>query len=223
MPAPAIDASKAALLMIDFQRDFCEKGGYADTAWGELGWVEEVIPQAAELLAACRAAGLLVIHTREGYASDLSDLGPVKLRRSQAAGATIGDAGPMGRLLIRGEHGQDTIDRLAAQEGESVLDKSTYGAFASTRLLEILRERNIEQLVFAGVTADVCVHTTLREAIDRGFDCFYCRDAISTPDAAIREACEKMVEHEGGIWGWLCTAVEVAELMQAPAAGVEPS
>ena len=97
----------------------------------------------------------------------------------------------MGRLLIRGEHGQDTIDRLAAQEGETTLDKSTFGAFASTRLLEILRERKIEQLVFAGVTADVCVHTTLREAIDQGFDCWYARDAISTPDATIREACEK--------------------------------
>ena len=209
---PALVPSKAALIMIDLQRDFCSKGGYADTAFGEsLDWVESILPNAETLLNFAREKNIMVIHTREGYAPDLSDVGEVKQRRSEAAGAPIGSQGPLGKFLIRGEYGQDIIDRLKPLAEESVLDKNTYGAFASTNIEELLRNRGIEQLIIAGVTADVCVHSTMREAVDRGFECWYCKDAISSPDEKIREACESMVEHEGGIWGWLVTVDEVIE------------
>ena len=117
-------------------------------------------------------------------------------------------------MLIRGEPGHFTTDRLAPKEGEVVLDKNTYGTFASTDIHEQLQQAGVKQLIIAGVTADVCVHTTLREAVDRGYECFYCKDAISTPDERIREACELMVEHEGGIWGWLVTADEVLQSLK---------
>ena len=209
---PPLVPERAALIMIDFQRDFCDEGGYAHNAFGgDMSWVSSIIPQASALLEACRNAPDfgLIVHTREGYAPDLSDVGPVKQRRSVNSGAPIGAEGPLGRFLIRGEHGQDTIDRLKARAGEVVLDKNTFGAFVSTDLDNILRSKGIEQIIIAGVTADVCVHSTLREAVDREFECWYCKDAISTPDEKIREACEAMVEHEGGIWGWLVTVDEV--------------
>lgn len=200
---------QTALLMIDFQRDFCARGGYADQCGG-IGWVEPILPDARRLLEAARAAGIPVIHTREGYATDLSDCTPQKLERSRRAGAEIGAHGPLGRLLIRGEFGQDFIDELQPQAGEIVLDKATYGAFCGSDLETQLRNRNIRSLAIAGVTADVCVHTTLREAVDRGFTCHYVRDAISTFDSSLRQACEQMVLQEGGIWGSLTTVAELA-------------
>jgi nicotinamidase-related amidase len=200
--------SSTALLMIDFQRDFCAPGGYSDRFAG-LEWVAPIIAPARRLLEGARAAGHLVVHTREGYAPDLSDCSPAKLRRSRNAGSEIGSRGPMGRLLIRGEHGHDIIDELAPIAGEIVIDKASYGAFCGTNLERILRGRGIDTLVFAGVTADVCVHTTLREAYDRWFDCVYVADAISCFDPEIRRACEKMIEEEGGIWGALSTVNEV--------------
>jgi nicotinamidase-related amidase len=197
-----------ALVLIDFQRDFCEPGGYADHCGG-LDWVLPILPNAERLLAAARRAGHMIVHTREGYAPDLSDVYPMKLERSRKAGGEIGVRGPMGRLLIRGEYGHDTIDRLGPLPGETVLDKNTYGAFARTTLERDLRDRGVESLAICGVTADVCVHTTLREATDRGFRCDYVRDAIATFDPDVRCICETMVLQEGGIWGEL---VEVADL-----------
>lgn len=194
--------NRSALLMIDFQRDFCAEGGYSDRFAG-LEWVKPILAPARRLLDAARRAGIFVVHTREGYAPDLSDCSPAKLLRSRKAGSEIGTAGPMGRLLIRGEHGHDIIDALAPLPGEVVIDKASYGAFCGTNLGSILRARGIDTLVFAGVTADVCVHTTLREAYDRWFDCYYVKDAISCFDPEIRRACEKMIEEEGGIWGTL--------------------
>jgi nicotinamidase-related amidase len=199
---------RTALLMVDFQRDFCEPGGYADRCGG-IDWVRPILPQARSLLDAARAAGVFVVHTREGYAPDLSDCAPAKLERSRRAGAEVGSPGPMGRLLIRGEHGQDLIDLLAPRDGEPVIDKSTYGAFCGTELEALLRSRGIRRLALCGVTADVCVHTTLREATDRGFECDYVRDAISTFDPELRRACERMVEQEGGVWGRLATVAEL--------------
>jgi nicotinamidase-related amidase len=203
-----------ALLMIDFQRDFCERGGYADSCGG-IDWVQSILPLAARLLDAARAAGILVVHTREGYAPDLSDCSKPKLERSRRIGAEIGSLGPMGRLLIRGERGHGIIDRLAPRAGEPVIDKASYGAFCGTDLEELLRARDIERLALCGVTADVCVHTTLREATDRRFDCDYVRDAISTFDPAIRLACERMVEQEGGVWGRLATVAELEDAWRA--------
>jgi nicotinamidase-related amidase len=196
-----------ALLMIDFQRDFCATGGYADRFAG-IEWVRPILGPARRLLEAARQAGHLVIHTREGYAPDLSDCSPPKLARSKHAGAEIGAPGPLGRLLIRGEHGHDFVDELQPQAGEPVIDKASYGAFCKTELENILRQRGVEDLYFAGVTADVCVHTTLREATDRWFRCFYVKDAISTFDPELRKACEKMVLEEGGVWGALTSVDE---------------
>jgi biuret amidohydrolase len=205
--------SRTALLMIDFQRDFCAEGGYSDRFAG-LDWVKPILAPARRLLDAARRAGIFVVHTREGYASDLSDCSPAKLLRSRNAGSEIGSLGPMGRLLIRGEHGHDIIDSLAPSAGEVVIDKASYGAFCGTNLGSILRARGIDTLVFAGVTADVCVHTTLREAYDRWFDCYYVKDAISCFDPEIRHACEKMIEEEGGIWGTLTSVDGVIEQWQ---------
>jgi biuret amidohydrolase len=197
-----------ALVLIDFQRDFCEPGGYADSCGG-LDWVLPILPNVERLLAAARAAGHVIVHTREGYAPDLSDVYPMKLERSRKAGGEVGMQGPMGRLLIRGEYGHDTIDRLKPLPGEILLDKNTYGAFARTDLEQQLRDRCVKSLAICGVTADVCVHTTLREATDRGFHCDYVRDAIATFDPEVQRVCEKMVRQEGGIWG---EVVEVADL-----------
>lgn len=193
---------KTALVMIDFQRDFCATGGYADQCGG-LDWVAPILPNAKRLLDAARAAGHLVVHTREGYAPDRSDCNLLKAERSRRAGAEIGAKGPLGRILIRGEYGHDIIDLLAPLPGELVIDKATYGAFCRTDLEARLHAAGIDTLAICGVTADVCVHTTLREATDRAFDCLYVRDAISTFDPEVRRACERMVEQEGGIWGSL--------------------
>jgi len=205
--------SRTALLMIDFQRDFCAEGGYSDRFAG-LDWVKPILAPAKRLLEAARRAGIFVVHTREGYAPDLSDCSPAKLLRSRNAGSEIGTPGPMGRLLIRGEHGHDIIDSLAPSAGEVVIDKASYGAFCGTNLGSILRARGIDTLVFAGVTADVCVHTTLREAYDRWFNCYYVKDAISCFDPEIRRACEKMIEEEGGIWGTLTSVDGIVEQWQ---------
>ncbi len=193
-----------ALLLIDFQRDFCAKGGYADLCGG-IDWVAPILPNAQRLLIAARRAGLMIVHTREGYAPDLSDCPPLKLNRSRKAGAEIGSKGPLGRLLIRGEYGHDFMDDLSPLEGELVIDKATYGAFCRSDLEQRLLDHEITKLAICGVTADVCVHTTLREATDRGFDCYYVRDAISTFSPEVREVCERMVTEEGGIWGTLTT------------------
>ena len=189
-----------ALLMIDFQCDFCLSGGYAAQAAGT-AWVAPIIPAAQRLLFHARDKGWLVVHTREGYAPDLSDLDAGKLTKSKKFGAPIGDEGPLGRFLIRGENGHTILPELAPLAREMVFDKPSYGAFFGTHIEEVLVDNRITDLVFAGVTADICVHTTLREAVERGFNCWYVRDAISTFDSEIRRACEKMVEAEGGVWG----------------------
>ncbi|MDD5200994.1 MAG: cysteine hydrolase [Terrimicrobiaceae bacterium] len=204
-------SQRFGLLMIDFQRDFCAPGGYADRCGG-LEWVTPILPAAQRLLAAARAAGVFVAHTREGYAPDLSDLDPVRRARSRAAGGEYGSPGAMGRLLIRGEYGHEIIDELAPAPGEPVIDKNTYGAFVRSDLESILRHAGVGPLAIAGVTADVCVHTTLREATDRGFACHYVRDAISTFDPDIRRACERMVVQEGGIWGNLTTVKKLKKI-----------
>lgn len=200
-----------ALLMIDFQRDFCEVGGYAYKFSGNINWVKPILPNAKKLLDFARKNKILVVHTREGYQPDLSDCDKFRLARSKKAGAQIGSKGPMGRLLIRGAYGQDIVDLLKPIKGEVVLDKPSYGAFATTNLKNILKIKNITHLIVCGVTADVCVLTTITEATDLGFYCYYVKDAISTPNKKIRTACEKMVEMEGGIWGELVTVRQIVK------------
>ena len=200
-----------ALLMIDFQNDFCLKGGYGDQCAG-LDWVNPVIPKAKALLEGARAYGVPVIHTREGYAPDLSDCPPLRIERSEKAGAKYGSEGPMGRLMIRGEYGNQIIEELAPIEGELQYDKNSYGAFATTTIDEDLKALGVTDLVFAGVTADICVHTTLREATDRGYNCLYVRDAISTLNPYIRKAAEEMIRQEGGIWGEVVDSEAIIEI-----------
>ena len=197
-----------ALIMLDFQRDFCDPGGYADMVWGT-AWVAPVIPIAHKLLQAARRHGLLVIHTREGYAPDLEDCYPFKQTRYKKAGAAIGTSGSLGRVLIRGEYGHDITDLLKPAPGEIIIDKNTFSAFCGTNLERILRDKQIERIAMAGVTADACVHSTLRAGTDLGFYCYYVVDAISTADPELRAACARMILHEGGIVGDLITADEL--------------
>lgn len=204
------DVASTALVVIDMQRDFCEAGGYADQAGLDIHRLSGVIERIRLLLDAARAAGVMVVHTREGHLPDLSDCPPAKLRRSRAAGAEIGRPGPMGRLLIRGEHGHDLIDRLRPAPGEAVIDKPGYGAFHSTHLGALLHERGISTLILCGVTTEVCVHSTLREAIDRGFDCITVGDACAASNPVLQQAALDMISVEGGIFGTLADATRMA-------------
>ena len=194
-----------ALVIIDMQRDFCVEGGYGDQSGGSVEPMRRIVPNVAALLAHARGLGLPVIHTREGHLPDLSDCPPVKLARSRAANAEIGKPGPMGRLLVRGEYGHDFIDELTPIAGEIVIDKPGFCAFHSTPLGTILRNRGISHLLMTGVTTDVCVHSTLRSAVDRGFYCLTIEDATATFDEAIQNACLDMIAVEGGIFGQVAT------------------
>jgi nicotinamidase-related amidase len=203
-----------ALIFIDFQRDFCEPGGYASHFAHGQKWITSILPKAKSLLDWARNQELFVIFTKEGYKPDLSDCDPFRLEKSQRVGAKIGSKGPLGRFLIKGEKGQQIIDLLKPLPKELVIDKPTYGAFTHSRLERILKKRGITFLIIGGVTSDVCVHSTISEATDRGFYCFYVKDVISTPDKFLRKACEKMVEAEGGVWGELTNTKDVVNLIK---------
>jgi nicotinamidase-related amidase len=208
-----------ALIVIDMQRDFCSPGGYADTAGMDVQRLREPIANIQRLLQAARSAGLLVVHTREGHLPDLSDCPPAKLARSVAAGAPIGSQGPLGRLLVRGEQGHDFVDALRPGAGEFVIDKPGYGAFHHTRLAQVLAAHDVERLILCGVTTEVCVHSTLREAVDRGYTCTTVGDATAASNPALQAPALAMIDVEGGIFGRVrSTAEVVAELIGEPAA-----
>ena len=190
-----------ALILIDMQRDFLDPGGYAATAGLDVSALRRPIPAIQHLLAAARRLGLLVVHTREGHRTDLSDCPPAKLERSRAAGAEIGSSGPLGRLLVRGEFGHDLIDELKPLPGEPVIDKPGYGAFHQTDLAQILQSRGIRDLILGGVTTEVCVHSTLREAVDRGYRCVLAGDACGSAHPHLHNAALQMVAVEGGLFG----------------------
>lgn len=192
---------RAALLIIDMQRDFCMKGGYADRAGLDVARLAAPAVPIRRLAAAFRAAGLPVIYTREGHRPDLSDCAPAKQARATAAGAPIGSPGPLGRALIRGEYGHDIIDELAPEPDDIVLDKPGYSAFHATDLDHILRGRGVTTLVMTGVTTEVCVHSTLRSAIDRGYECVTVSDATACDDPALQAAVLKLVANEANIFG----------------------
>ncbi|WP_296492285.1 isochorismatase family cysteine hydrolase [Rhodoferax sp.] len=200
---------RSALIVIDMQRDFCSPNGYAARAGLDVERLARPIAQVQRLLTAARVAGLLVVHTREGHQPDLSDCPPEKMRRSIQAGAPIGSAGPMGRLLVRGEYGHDFIDALKPQAGEVVIDKPGYGAFHQTDLEGLLISRNIRQLILCGVTTEVCVHSTLREAVDRGYRCTTVSDATAASDSALQAPALAMIGVEGGIFGQVASTDQV--------------
>jgi nicotinamidase-related amidase len=207
--------ARTALLVIDMQRDFLDPGGYAARAGLDIEVLRRPIPAIRNLLAGARRLGLLVVHTREGHRPDLSDCPAAKLERSRAAGAAIGSIGPLGRLLVRGAFGHDFIDALQPQPGEPVIDKPGYGAFHQTDLAQILQTRGIEHLVLSGVTTEVCVHSTLREAVDRGYRCVLAADACGSAYPHLREAALQMVALEGGILGRVADSAAIIAQLEA--------
>lgn len=198
----ALAKERCALLIIDMQRDFLEPDGFGEMLGNDVSQLRRTIEPNRVLLAAWRVAGLTVIHTREGHRPDLSDLPPSKKIRGRGA-ITIGDAGPMGRILIRGEAGHDIIPELYPLPLEPVIDKPGKGAFFATDLQAILQNRGITQLVVTGVTTEVCVNTTIREANDRGYECLVPEDCTGSYFPEFQEMGLKMIKAQGGIFGWV--------------------
>ncbi len=197
-------AERTALVVIDMQRDFIEPGGFGSSLGNDVTLLQAIVPTTRRLLDGCRAAGLTVIHTKEAHKPDLSDCPEAKRLRGKP-GLRIGDPGPMGRILIAGEPGNDFVLELAARPGEIVIEKPGKGAFYATELQAILRARHISHLVFAGVTTEVCVQTSMREANDRGYDCLLIEDATESYFPQYKAAALDMIRAQGAIVGWTAT------------------
>jgi biuret amidohydrolase len=215
-PYPFVfDPAATALVVIDMQRDFLEPGGFGESLGNDVSMLARVVEPLQALLAAARGAGMLVVHTREGHRPDLADCPPAKIARGGSE-VTIGSPGPKGRILVRGEYGHDIIDELAPIEGEVLLDKPGKGAFYATDLELLLRNRGITQLIVTGVTTEVCVHTTVREANDRGFECLVPEDCVGSYFSEFQEVGLKMIAAQGGIFGWVGTSADVIAALPTP-------
>jgi nicotinamidase-related amidase len=210
-PFPLVPG-KTALIVIDMQRDFLLPGGFGQSLGNDVDQLLKVVNPLAALIAEARSAGIPVIHTREGHRPDLSDCPPAKLNRG-APSKRIGDLGKYGRILIRGEYGHDIVDELAPIEGEIVIDKPGKGAFYATELQEVLTAAGITQLLITGVTTEVCVHTTTREANDRGYECLVVSDCVGSYFPEFHRVGLDMIAAQGGIFGWVAdTAVVIPAL-----------
>jgi nicotinamidase-related amidase len=197
-----LDPRACALVVIDMQRDFVDPGGFGEALGNDVSLLRKAIAPTRRVLDAARGRGMLVIHTREGHRPDLTDLPPSKKLRGKLK-AGIGDAGPMGRILVRGEYGHDIIDELKPAPGEPVIDKPGKGAFYATDLDALLHNRGIRQLVVCGVTTEVCVNTSVREANDRGYDCLVLEDCVGSYFPEFQIAALNMIKAQGGIFGWV--------------------
>jgi nicotinamidase-related amidase len=210
------EPATTALIVIDMQRDFVDPGGFGEALGNDVSLLQQAVAPTRRVLDATRAAGVLVIHTREGHRPDLSDCPPAKLARGHLDNG-IGDVGPMGRILVRGEYGHDIVDDLKPLPGEPVVDKPGKGAFYATDLEAMLRVRGIRSLVVTGVTAEVCVQTTVREANDRGFECLVLSDCIASYFPEFYEMTLKMVKAQGGIFGWVANSEAFLSVLPVPA------
>jgi biuret amidohydrolase len=209
------EAAHTAVICIDWQFDFCGKGGYVDAMGYDLELTRAGLEPTAGVLEAVRSRGFTVIHTREGHRPDLSDCPPNKLWRSKSIGAGIGDEGPQGRILVRGEPGWEIVPEVAPLDGEPVIDKPGKGAFYATDLHAILQHRGVKQLVVTGVTTEVCVNTTVREANDRGYECLVLEDCVGSYFPEFQAMGLKMIKAQGGIFGWVTKSEALIGAMAA--------
>ena len=202
-PEPiVIDPARTAVVMIDMQRDFLEPGGFGETLGNDVSLLQAAVAPCKALLEGTRRRGMLIVHTREGHRPDLSDAPKAKVERG-APSMRIGSPGPMGRILIRGEAGHDIVPELYPRDGEPVVDKPGKGAFYATDLQSILHNNGIENLIVCGVTTEVCVHTTVREANDRGYRCIVPSDCCASYFPEFHQVALRMVKAQGGIFGWV--------------------
>ncbi len=222
-PSPfAFDPATTALVIIDMQRDFLLPGGFGETLGNDVDQLAAVVPRVAALLEAARASGMAVIHTREGHRPDLSDCPPAKLHRG-APSKRIGDPGKFGRILIRGEYGHDIVDELAPLPGEVVIDKPGKGAFYATELSDVLTAAGITRLLVTGVTTEVCVHTTTREANDRGYECLVVSDCCGSYFPEFHRVGIEMISAQGGIFGWVDDSAAVIAALTVASVPTSPS
>ena len=207
------DPKTTALVIIDMQRDFVDPGGFGEALGNDVSLLRKAVPPTKRVLDAARRLGMLVIHTREGHRPDLSDLPASKKLRGRLKNG-IGDPGPMGRILVRGEYGHDIVDELKPAPGEPVVDKPGKGAFYATDLDSMLHNRGIRQLVVCGVTTEVCVNTTVREANDRGYDCLVLEDCVGSYFPEFQAAALNMIKAQGGIFGWVSDSNKFTEALK---------